>query len=475
MRALLGIIIWISFSIAGVLAAENRSVMVHLFEWPWDDVGRECKEVLGPAGFAAVQVSPPGEHAVFDFAPWWQRYQPVSYRIESRSGTREEFRAMVAACAEAGVAIYVDAILNHMSFKDAGTGSSGSEHTRYNYPGIYGNQDFHSCRRGIDRPWDRWEVQHCDLATAPDLATGSPYVRQVLSAYLQDLVDLGVKGFRLDGAKHMPAGDIAAILASVSPRPYVFQEVIDFGFETVSATEYFSTGDVTEFRFSNLIAHTFRSGKLADLHNFEARNYLMPYDKAVVFIDNHDNQRGHGAPDHAISFRDGKLHELANLFMLAQPYGYPRLMSSYEFSDGDEGPPSIDGQTNKVLKRDGTCSSGWVCEHRKKAILGMIRFHNETLGAQMTRWWSNGNDQIAFSREKQGFFALNREELGKLTGKLETDLPTGKYCDLITGFKVNDICTGETLVVNREGFISIDISASSAVGTTLSQKLDPQY
>ena len=31
--------------------------LVHLFEWPWDAVARECEEVLGPKGFCGVQVS----------------------------------------------------------------------------------------------------------------------------------------------------------------------------------------------------------------------------------------------------------------------------------------------------------------------------------------------------------------------------------------------------------------------------------
>ena len=30
--------------------------LVHLFEWPWDAVARECEEVLGPKGFCGVQV-----------------------------------------------------------------------------------------------------------------------------------------------------------------------------------------------------------------------------------------------------------------------------------------------------------------------------------------------------------------------------------------------------------------------------------
>src|SRR5215211_7818392 len=60
-----------------------RTVMVHLFEWRWPDVARECEDFLGPRGFAAVQISPPNEHAVVSGNPWYERYQPVSYRIES--------------------------------------------------------------------------------------------------------------------------------------------------------------------------------------------------------------------------------------------------------------------------------------------------------------------------------------------------------------------------------------------------------
>ena len=60
-----------------------------MFEWRWTDLARECEEHLGPAGYQAVQTSPPQEH--IPGPEWWTRYQPVSYRIESRGGTREEF------------------------------------------------------------------------------------------------------------------------------------------------------------------------------------------------------------------------------------------------------------------------------------------------------------------------------------------------------------------------------------------------
>ncbi len=36
---------------------EGRSVIVHLFEWKFVDIGLECKRFLGPKGYGAVQVS----------------------------------------------------------------------------------------------------------------------------------------------------------------------------------------------------------------------------------------------------------------------------------------------------------------------------------------------------------------------------------------------------------------------------------
>ena len=72
---------------APVAAAQKlppRTVAVHLFEWKWPDIAQECESFLGPKGFAAVQVSPPNEHAVVENFPWYQRYQPVSYPDFSR-------------------------------------------------------------------------------------------------------------------------------------------------------------------------------------------------------------------------------------------------------------------------------------------------------------------------------------------------------------------------------------------------------
>ena len=95
-----------------------------------------------------MQVSPPNEHITGP--AWWTRYQPVSYKIESRNGTREQFAAMVRRCAAAGVAVYADAVTNHMAGFPSGMGVAGSEYAEYDYPVPYTYDDFHHCGRNED-------------------------------------------------------------------------------------------------------------------------------------------------------------------------------------------------------------------------------------------------------------------------------------------------------------------------------------
>jgi len=55
----------------------------------------------------------------------------VSYKLDSASGSRDEFIDMVNRCKAAGVQIYIDAVINHMAGIDAGTGL-GSGGSYYN-------------------------------------------------------------------------------------------------------------------------------------------------------------------------------------------------------------------------------------------------------------------------------------------------------------------------------------------------------
>jgi alpha-amylase len=368
---------------------------------------------------------------------------------------------MVRTCHNAGVQVFVDAVINHMAGgASSGPGSAGSNYSHYFYPAVpYGDNDFHHCGRNgnddISHWQDRWEVQNCELVDLADLKTESSYVRGKLDGYLNDLVSLGVDGFRVDAAKHIPVGDLSAIMATVSGSPYVYQEVIEGGSGEISPTEYTGIGDVTEFRYGDVVGDAFRSGSIAGLNQLDGR-MLLPSADAIEFIDNHDTQRNGRAK---LTYKDGSPYALAEAFMIAYPYGVPKVMSSFDFTNPESSPPAAgNGITLPV-----SCGQGWVCEHRWRAIENMVGLRNASVGAPVTNWWSNGHDQIAFGRGDRAFVAFNRSG-SPLTTAFQTSLPPGTYCDVMNGDPSENSCTGPCYPVDGSGRVNATVPANGALG-----------
>lgn len=445
----------ISCSFSQGVLAQQRTAFVHLFEWSWNDIALECEQHLGPKGFAAVQVSPPQKSIIR--SEWWSRYQPLSYEISGRGGSRSEFQGMINRCKAVGVDIYVDAIINHMAALDR------------NYPEVpYGANDFNDCARDISNYGDRGEVQFCDLVGLNDLKTGSEYVRQKIADYMNDLIGMGVAGFRIDASKHIPTQDIAAIKSKLSQNAYIFQEVIGAPGEPVQPSEYTQNGDVTEFNYERTLGHYFKGrAPLKDLRGIRDFQGWLPSNQAVVFVSNHDDQRQN--TNNTLTYKDpGDLYYIGEIFSLAYPYGYPKVMSSYRFEDHDQGPPA-----NGVHSGD-ACGANWVCEHRWRGVANMVGFRNATSSRfELSNWWDNGNNQIAFGRGDLGFVVINREDNAQLNQSLQTGLAAGNYCDIVNGDfdESNSSCDGPIITVNGDGTASFNVNSISASAIHVGAKI----
>jgi alpha-amylase len=459
-----------------------EGVIVHLFEWRWDDVAQECEQFLGPNGYAAVQVSSPTENHVVEGRPWWERYQPVSYGFDTRSGDRAAFADMVSRCDTAGVDVIVDVVLNHMADADlvhegdaefTGRGTGGSTFGPWDYPGLYAFEDFHHCGLTDNNhiwDWDdRAQVTECELLGLSDLDTSSPKVRSTLATYLADLSSMGVAGFRLDAARHIKAEDIDAILDESDTEGYVVQEILTAGRVEPWLDDYLAIGNVTDFAWTEAIGQALRHRSWSDLEPggwFWTSRQYVPSNKSLVFVDNHDRQRGHGG-EAAINFKDGALYELAQVFTLAWPQGRKRVMSSYAFDDDFQGPPMDETEaTLPVYEDQGVdCGNGnWVCEHRWPVIAGAVAFHNEVRDAgPVTDWWSDGEDVIAFGRGASGFVIINGSDAA-LDGYWPTSLAEGTYCNRLS----EDVC--ESVTVDSEGVVHGRLSAMSALAIDTGSK-----
>uniref|UniRef100_A0A182UPX9 Alpha-amylase n=1 Tax=Anopheles merus TaxID=30066 RepID=A0A182UPX9_ANOME len=428
--------------------------MVHLFEWTFDAIAEECEQILGPAGYGGVQVSPINEYVIAPNRPWWERYQPISYIINSRSGSERQFATMVRRCQLAGVRVYVDVVVNHMAAPGAnvpliGTAGSPSNPGDREYPAVPYNQSHFHPDCTIRNYQNATEVRDCALNGLSDLNQTEPYVQDRIVEFMNRLIELGVAGFRMDASKHMWPEDLNAIYKrlnflnkdfefSKEARPFIYQEVIDLGSEPVTASQYTDLGHVTEFKYSLFVGLIFRGAlKVSALEALARANAtqvgLTPSDAALVFVDNHDNQRGHGAGgDSILTFKDGQTYTQAIAFTLATDYGTVRLMSSYNFTDTDQGPPS-DDRANILppgINADGSCQNGWVCEHRWLVVRRMVSFRNFVAPAPLTDVQYSGG-MFAFCRGTVGFALFNA---GQETsdGIWKACLPPGEYCDIIS-------------------------------------------
>ena len=138
------------------------------------------------------------------------------------------------------------------------------------------------------------------------------------------------------------------------------------------------------------------------------------------------------------------------------------------------GPPSdADGWTLPV-----TCASSletatdgaWVCEHRDPYIRGMVAFRKLVAGTDMSHWWDDGANAIAFSRGTKGFVTISRESTVVDT-TLATGMPAGTYCDILTGGLVAAACAGTAVAVDSSGAAHVHLASNTALAIDAATRL----
>lgn len=471
-----------------------RDVSANLWEWNWPSVANECTTVLGPKGYASVQVAPPadslsrtklGDGSDTVLHPWWEVYQPVDYTLTSRMGTESQFRAMVTTCRKAGVKVIVDAVINHMT----GQGSvsyGGVNYTKYSYQGLYGPQNFHSYPADCPVPPDKGtgsregniadfndpkQVFNCELVGLSDLRTETTYVRDRLAGYLNKLLGYGVSGFRVDAAKHIGQTDLAAIYSRLNrtvdrQKPFFALENFPGSPGELSPFAFTGVGTLLGFDAAYQLKNAFKSytdakvGNITSLRVWGEAAGLLPSDKTLVFVENHDTERGNDT----LSYKDGATNVLANQFLLAAGYGTPQVYAAFTFpaDNAAQSPPS----DARGFITDTNCSSAaWACVDRQRAVANMVGWHNYVGRAPRTNWYDDDTNLIAFSRGNRGWIAINNATTA-VTHTFQTGLPRGTYCDVIHGDYSFRSCSGPTVTVDAHGRATITVAAKDSVAFT---------
>lgn len=481
-----------------------RDTSVQLFEWAWPDIATECTQWLGPQGYGAVQISPPG--ASKNANGWWGVYQPVNYvNLTSRMGNAQQLQSMIDTCHNAHVRVYADIVVNQMADGSSATQGAATDGSTWDastlkYP-YFSSYDFHAyCNiqdADYNSPAGRSNVQNCRLGGLPDLATESSYVQQQIVNYLNTLLTMGVDGFRIDASKHMPASAWQSIMSNVKathPKTnageniWVTQEIIPDG--EVSRSDYFPVGTVNEFQFSYLMRDAFRNANGQSLAGIPAAmgtwgnwggtwGFMQPQN-ATIFLNNWDTERNGSTLD-ASNFTGSvtndtqgtKRYDLAAIFMLAQGYGEAQVQSGFRFTNKDADRPTASPYLNGVAQVNVT----WDFIHRWSDISNMVKFRSATSGQAQQNWVTGNASQIAFSRGNVGFVAINNTT-SPWSRTFYTGLPAGTYCNVVHGTLngTGSACTSDTVTVDASGNASITVAADGgstvpAVAIYTGQKL----
>lgn len=128
------------------------------------------------------------------------------------------------------------------------------------------------------------------------------------------------------------------------------------------------------------------------------------------------------------------------------------------------GPPAgPDGNiTSPTFNSNGTCESRWVCEHRWPEIVSMIKFRNVVQNEPLMYWWDNGGNQIGFCRGHKGMLFINNDQKN-IDAMFLTCLPAGTYCDVISGKRIGNKCTGRSITINANGDAEIKVEANGGM------------
>ena len=434
---------------------ESEMVIIHPFQWTYDNIAKECTEYLGPAGFDGVQISQPAEHANKGNV-WWAVYQPVNFNnFTTMTGNETQLKNMIKACNEAGVKVFADAVFNQRP--NDGVGLGGSTYGNNSYPDGFNDGDFHHNGCSVSNYSDEWNVRQCALLGMTDTATDNSSTQDKIADFLVKLMGMGVYGFRIDAAKHMHYNDIKAIMekteAKAGKRPPIYMEVIGNSQEApdIQPNKYtfIDNSVVTDFSYVDRMKEIFDNGDYGSALTF---GLAVDSDNAEVFVNNHDDEYHRcSAGSCSMGTQENPKYNLAQSWLAVWPKGKVRqIYSGYKFNSHDPaGPISAD-----------RCQGGWLCQHRVPFVLNAPRFARATRGEAVST--SGFSDNVLwFNRGSKGFYAMNTSG-GEVTKSFNVTMADGTYCDILGATDPKNNPCGSDITVS-DGKITVTIPSMSAI------------
>ncbi len=400
------------------MQSSGANVILHAFDWKYADIARRAKEIH-ELGYGSVLVSPPMKSA--NDERWWQRYQPQDYRvIDNALGDTLDFIHMVQELDRFGVLVYADVVFNHMAneahmrrdlqYPRQGVLDEYQQNAqKYQSLKLFGDlskplftaEDFVEAF-GIKNWKDKWQVQNGRITGGPS-DPGLPTLRvcdhvvEQQRRYLKALKEIGVKGFRIDAAKHMTLEHLKRVWTDeITQDVHIFGEIITDGGATVEEYQLFLEPYLQETRLGAYDFPLFSTIFKAFAKNGSFKSLIDPYcfgealspGRAITFAVTHDIPNNDVFLD---LIMDEESEWLAYAYILGRDGGVPLIYTDLDTS-------GIKGRDGKPRWRDAWCDP---------RMATLIKFHNSVHGQPMSVIEGN-DDLLVLQRGEKGIVMLNK-------------------------------------------------------------------
>ena len=168
--------------------------ILHLFQWRINDIIPELKTIKDQ-GFDAIQISPI-QGTKDSGMEWWKLYQPINLKIGNEQiGSKKDLINLIQEARKYNIRIIVDIVLRHV----AGDEIYPLKPHRNVDPELL--QYLAEPIEAVNIDNDRWQcTRRC--TGMPMLDYDNVKLRKLYRRFLDELVFIGVDGFRLDQLKH---------------------------------------------------------------------------------------------------------------------------------------------------------------------------------------------------------------------------------------------------------------------------------
>ncbi|MGM9860440.1 MAG: alpha-amylase family glycosyl hydrolase, partial [Muribaculaceae bacterium] len=190
----------------------ENEVILHAWTWSLNTIAENMKNIAD-AGYTYVQTSPVqtcfvgdnGGPALFSepgdsvMGKWYFYYQPTDWKIGNYMlGTRDDFKNMCDSAYAYGIKVLVDVLPNHTAIDHTAVlpgldNAVGGHDKLFHANGLVDITDYN----------DRLQCTTGMMGKLPDVNTENPDFQYYYLQYVNDLINLGARGFRYDTAKHI--------------------------------------------------------------------------------------------------------------------------------------------------------------------------------------------------------------------------------------------------------------------------------